>query len=204
MNNIQEPQTRVSQEWQTANLNGKIRTRSLPVTPSMRLFMENGRSIDISIRASIFGEVGRIVINSDSVLAVNKMKHVYCSEAISPVTYYYPDLIEDIQQFLLGNEVRFVTDAFEYDYSYDPEGRPLKLDAGISLMDKDWKLLVNYTRPGDDTDMDLTLSEGEREKFKATLDFDAPQYDVQSKEAFQLPSKYTRVGIKEFVNSLKF
>lgn len=92
-------------DWQTAEVSGKLHMKKLPISPTIKIFMKKSEGISISVRASLLGEVGRIEITEDSVVAVNKMKRVYCAESISGIKYDYPDIIADIQSLLLGRAV---------------------------------------------------------------------------------------------------
>lgn len=94
-------------DWGTAELTGRLRIDKLPVAPTVKIFMRKGTEIDISVRAPFVGEAGRIVIAGDSVMAVNRLKHVYCVESIAGIEYEYPGLIADIQSLLLGRVVVF-------------------------------------------------------------------------------------------------
>ena len=93
--------------WETVELNGKLRMDKLPLSPSVRMFMRNGEEISISVRASFLGEVGRIRIWGDSILAVNKMKRVYALESLEKIKSFYPSVISEVQSLLLGRVVVF-------------------------------------------------------------------------------------------------
>lgn len=92
-------------DWTTAQLNGSLKLKGLPITPSVKIFMEKGKKISISIRASFLGEVGRIEVAGDSILAVNKMKRTYCSYNFRDLTYDYPGIVSDVQSLLLDRVV---------------------------------------------------------------------------------------------------
>lgn len=94
-------------DWETVELNGKLRMDKLPLTPSIRMFMRKGEEISISVRASILGEVGRIRIWGDSILAVNKMKRVFALESLDRIQSFYPSVIPELQSLLLGRVVVF-------------------------------------------------------------------------------------------------
>ncbi len=91
--------------WGSAELTAKLHAGGLPVTPTLKIYMKKGTDIDISVRAPFVGEVGRISLSGDSLLAVNKMKRVYALESISGIKYDYPDFTDYIQSFLLGRVV---------------------------------------------------------------------------------------------------
>lgn len=93
--------------WGTAELSGKLRAPGLPVTPTLRFYLKKGEEIQISVRAPFVGEAGRICVAGDSVIAVNKMKGVYCKESLAGIKYDFPDIISDIQTFLLGRVLVF-------------------------------------------------------------------------------------------------
>lgn len=89
-------------QWESVELNGKLHMDKLPITPKARIYMKRGEVIDISVRASFLGEVGRIRITPDSIMAVNKMKKVYCCESIGLVTDRLPGALSELQTILLG------------------------------------------------------------------------------------------------------
>ncbi len=97
----------VQTEWERVELNGKLRMEGLPLSPSLKVYMENGIRLDISIRAPFVGEVGRIQATSDSVVAVNKMKKVYWSASMDEVVKEYPGGLEMLQNILLGRMTFF-------------------------------------------------------------------------------------------------
>lgn len=88
--------------WQTVNLQGKLKMKGLPFSPTIKIFMQKDSLIDISIRAPFVGEAGRIEITPDSILAYNKMNKTYVSESIQGVRNFYPGGINDLQNLLLG------------------------------------------------------------------------------------------------------
>lgn len=92
-------------DWGSAELSGKLRLAKLPLSPTLRIYMKKGEQISISVRAPFIGEAGRIEIDKDSILAVNRMKRVYCAESIAGIQYDYPDIISDVQALLLGRVV---------------------------------------------------------------------------------------------------
>lgn len=93
--------------WGAAEISGKLRAPGLPVTPTLKFYLKKGEEIQISVRAPFVGEAGRISITGDTLIALNKMKGVYCKESIAGIKYDFPDLISDIQTFLLGRVLVF-------------------------------------------------------------------------------------------------
>ena len=102
-------------QWEVVSLKGKLRMRGLPVSPSVKIFMQRDSIIDISLSAPFVGEVGRALITPDSIWAVNKMSKTYVSEAtpkpsVNRDFYNSPQIslnkgalgISELQNLLLG------------------------------------------------------------------------------------------------------
>lgn len=88
--------------WEKVKIDGKLRMQGLPLSPSLKIFMEKDSLIDVSIRAPFIGEAARIVINTDSVTIVNKMNKTFFNEGITDFLKYYPAGISGIQDLLLA------------------------------------------------------------------------------------------------------
>lgn len=89
-------------DWQRASWSGKLSSDRLPVSVTMKVYMEKGKLTMISLRAPLFGEVARVEIDPDSLVVANKMKHTYYSRQLSEISAMAPDLTEDVQALLLG------------------------------------------------------------------------------------------------------
>ena len=63
--------------WNTVMLSAQLQMDGLPLSPSLKIFMEKGKSMSMSVRAPFIGEAGRLEFANDTVVAVNKMKNVY-------------------------------------------------------------------------------------------------------------------------------
>ena len=95
----------VWQPWESVAVNGKLKMAGLPLSPSLKMYMERDRSIMISVRAPFVGEAGRVEIVNDTLLAVNKLNKIYVEEPISKALSYYPGTLSDLQNLLLGRIV---------------------------------------------------------------------------------------------------
>ena len=222
-------------DWQTAEISGKLRMNKLPISPTIKIYMKKGEEISISVRASLLGEVGRIEIAGDSVIAVNKMKRVYCTESISGIKYDYPDLIADIQSLLLARAVvlragelsplnadfldftplssispswllsypkgRTEDDEFGYEYRINAQGQTERLLIDLSTGDHDFSLALDYTYPSSGFDMNISFSSDGSKKFNALVDFDNVKWEAKAPAPLNLGSRYTRLGIKQFIKS---
>lgn len=93
--------------WKRAELSGKLKAAGLPLNPTVKVFMRRDSLLSISVRVPFLGEVGNIRVTRDSMLAVNKMKRVYCMESLGDIKYDYPKFLGDFQALLLGRIVVF-------------------------------------------------------------------------------------------------
>lgn len=90
------------EKWEVVSLEGKLKMQGLPLSPSLKIFMQRDSLLSISVRAPFVGEAGRMDLNPDSVLIVNKMNKTYVSEGIREFLKYYPGGLADVQDLLLG------------------------------------------------------------------------------------------------------
>lgn len=90
------------EDWERVSIDGKLKMNGLPVTPSVKIFMERDKSILISLRAPFLGEVGRGEITDSTILVVNKMKKVYVEESLDSLKAYYPGDLSNLQDIFLG------------------------------------------------------------------------------------------------------
>ena len=229
-------------DWGSAELTGRLRMDRLPVSPTVKIYMKKGTAISISVRASLFGEVGRIDIAGDSILAINKLKRVYCNESIAHIINEYPSIIQDVQSLLLGrvvafqsgqlshrnadsfdffelvpgeNEEDFVkgwvlsypkgrtdSDIFGYEYTVNCFGQIEDMVAAITSANV--AMLLEYRYPGSGNAMHVALFKDDRAKLDATMQFDAVKWGAQPMQAPVLGGRYQKVGLRDFIKSLKF
>lgn len=229
-------------DWQTAEVSGKLRMKKLPLSPTIKIFMKKNEEISISVRASLLGEVGRIEVAGDSIIAINKMKRVYCAESISAIKYDYPGIIADIQSLLLGRAVvlragelspfnadfldftklgddnadtvpgsgrwslsfpkgRTGADEFGYEYHINADGLTERLKADLSTSDNELSLALDYTYPGNGFDLNISLDKDLSRIFEASVDFGPVKWEAAAPAPVNLGSRYTRLGIKQFLKS---
>lgn len=105
--------------WEMVTLEGKLKMEGLPLTPTLKIFMQKDSLIDVSIRAPFFGEVGKLIMAGDSVTVINKMNKTYNKSG--GIRWLRPEIenenargigIRDIQELLLG---RFFLPGFDVD-----------------------------------------------------------------------------------------
>lgn len=94
-------------EWQSASFTGKLRTSmlKLPVSPTVKIYMEKGELIQLSVSAPFIGEVGRAEITPNEVLVVNKYKKTYVRESAEAAMSRDSGLLDEVQSLLLGRIV---------------------------------------------------------------------------------------------------
>ena len=94
-------------EWQSASFTGKLRTSmlKLPVSPTVKIYMEKGELIQLSVSAPFIGEVGRAEITPNEVLVVNKYKKTYVRESAEAAMSRDRGLLDQVQSLLLGRIV---------------------------------------------------------------------------------------------------
>lgn len=90
------------QAWKSAEFDGKVKIDSAPISPRVKLYMERGKLIQISVRAPFVGEVFRADVDKDSVMIVNKLSKTFACEPVQRLLEFYPDFIGDVQSLLLG------------------------------------------------------------------------------------------------------
>lgn len=101
-NAVEAIQSDYPEEWTHLSMQGKLRFEGLPVAPTIKLYMERGRSVILSARAPIVGEVARVEICKDSITFLNKHTKRFLSQNLKPYSDSYPGLISDLQDILLG------------------------------------------------------------------------------------------------------
>lgn len=89
-------------EWTELSISGKLKMAGLPLSPSLKIYMQKDSSIICSVRAPLLGEVGRMEVGGDSLLLVNKMKKIYVSLDLDELKRFYPGNVSDLQSLLLG------------------------------------------------------------------------------------------------------
>lgn len=91
--------------WTTVALSGKFKMAGLPLSPSVKIFMQRDSIILISLRAPLMGEAGRAEITPDTVTVVNKTNQTFMQEPLEAVLAGYPGSLSDVQDLLLGRMV---------------------------------------------------------------------------------------------------
>lgn len=216
-------------DWETVELNGKLHMDGLPLSPSVRIYMERDRSVSISLRAPFVGEVGRLEANKDSVSVINKMNRTYSTYAVadSPVPVDVSTLqclllerinipgsgqfddetvalldmyvTDNLQQMLLLPKHEVEIEGCSYGFVTDADG---KLAAVIVTIDsaEDDSVTVEYTPKGDGTDIDILAAIGER-IYRAQLELKAPKWNAEGFAPIVPGPKYRRLPFRDFLKA---
>lgn len=217
-------------DWNTARINGKLHLSSLPVSPTLKIYMKKGKELTISASAILVGEVFRAELTEDSLFIVNKMKKTYCKESGEKLQEIYPTLCEEVQSILLGRmivpgsgtlsasnvskvDVETVNDMrkvmprlgdFPIDinayYLIDKLGRVTNLKIEADAGKPLFSLIYDWKGNGG-TDIEATVTKKDR-PIKVEIDLDAPKWGGEPLSPFKLGKDFKRVGLKEFFKSI--
>ncbi len=217
-------------DWKTAGINGKLKMAGLPVTPSVRIYMERAKSIVISLRAPLVGEVGRAEISDSLAIVVNKMGKVYVEEPLAKLLSFYPGGISDIQDLLLGHMVfpgsgtlsREIIEDIDIFAGEDgsvvviPSAEMLLpgINYGYTVNPAEGEMTL-LAMPLDDPDtygqLDYTFFENgcdiafkfisPKKNYRLTLELDDPDWNAKPIDPIKINGKYTRVDFDKFMKS---
>ncbi|MGN0237450.1 MAG: DUF4292 domain-containing protein [Lepagella sp.] len=216
-------------EWQNVEFSGKLHCSLLPLSPSVKIYMERDSLIQISVRVSLMGEVMRVEINPREVVAVNKMKGNYFSQPLAQAFKHDPYALRELQSIFLarvivpgkGEFAPHLVDAFSFvkdvdgNYVLLPNSEELTeyvnygflVDPGyhtIALMTLIYgkgnaELIYSYKQ--NSMAMDITLDINDK-KVNAQLDFNSVKYGGSRMSAINY-KKYTRLNsLREMIKNI--
>lgn len=215
--------------WQTVELSGSLHADKLPLNPSVKIIMEYNRMVQISVRAPFVGEVVRIDVSTDSIIAVNKLKRAYWAESLDEAVKNMPLTVGALQDLLL--ERIFLLDAgtlstdnhtranisrepdcwlvvpgyqpmdgrVQYGFMVDDAGQ-----LGATYITTDTgshTALCEYVPEKDKTKIDVSV-ETDGKLFFASLKLNEPKWGATLMKSAQIKSNYRRVySAGEFIKS---
>lgn len=213
--------------WQAVGSSGKLIVSSLPVKPTIKLHMVRDKSISLSARVPLLGEVVRIEIDQDSILAVDKMHRTYCRESMETIREYYGGALSDFQTLLLGRIVVFgrgeLNDALIPDMEFSPGGDgntvmvacealqpaggsygyllyPDARPAALMVETSSASAWLTYSYDKNTT-FDVTLQYGKK-TYGGALELEAFKTDTAGLGAVKIGSNYKELGVGEFVRQM--
>ena len=217
-------------DWKTVRMSGKLHLSSLPISPSLKIYMKKGSELTISASAIFVGEVFRVELSEDSIFMVNKLKKEYCKESGDNLKEFYPSFCEELQSLLLGsmivpgngtlsesnmdkvaieteNEIRKVTpDLGElplgsaFFYLLDWRGRISDIIVDGDRGKRLFSLSYDWKTNGS-VEMTSEISKGNK-PIKIEIDLDAPKWGEGPLAPFKLGKGYKPVTIQDFFKSI--
>lgn len=215
--------------WQSATFSGKIKTDKLPISATVKIYMEKDSLLQLSVRVPLLGEVGRLDINPRQVTAVNKYRRVFTQESTQKLLEIYPGLISDIQSLLLArivvlgqgelrtshSEIIEVEEDREggwmlipsteeallnYKYGY-LVGEGGRTRALIATIPNKYSLELEYSYRNGGMQIEIDFNEKGKHT-NADIDFSSVKWGGSPMQSMKLVN-YKRVSVKEFLKSLK-
>lgn len=216
-------------EWDVATISGKLKMKGLPLSPGIRIFMQKDSLIEISVKAPLMGEVGRIILNNNKVVGINKMNKSYSQSSIKDFLSLYPGGLSDIQSLLLGrivvpgyglmrNELADIMEIYEieeglalvpvdsasiegieYGYLIDEDFKPLLLLV-TSESRPDVLFQVTYEYMPGGYDLSFTSVDGAK-SLSIGLELNDPEWKGSPLSEIKLDKKYREMSIEDFIKN---
>jgi hypothetical protein len=215
-------------DWQSVELNGKLYMESLPVNPSIRIYMERDSVLMISVRVPFKGEIGRIEIVGNELLAINRWNNVYCKETFSNIFKdNMPAKLSNLQDLFLArifflngstlnseniDEMAFDGDSDDY-WVVLPKTQPYSdimqygfitnkygelTDIYSSTIGNALSVLVSYAYSKKNTEITIE-AQTQKKTYSLRFKFDEPKWEASPMQSAVITSKMRQVGIKEFL-----
>lgn len=213
--------------WQQVSLRGKAKMAGLPVSLGVKIYMERGSSVVMSLNAPLLGEVGRVEIDADSILLVNKRSKTYCTESLEkPLAAVGAD-ITNLQDLLLGRVFILgsgtlsegnapqieVSDGASDTWILTPKVQPERAQYGFTLY-KDGQMLLavagtpderymasaTYSYDKSDTDIELSIKAAGK-TIDLDLSLNAPDYSPTPLERIGINPKWEKLDFRNWLKS---
>lgn len=89
-------------DWASISMSGKVSGNMFPFSPTVKIYMEKDELLIISCSVFLMGEVGRIEIDRNQTLVINKMSGKYTTVETALMESMCPGGLSAIQNLLLG------------------------------------------------------------------------------------------------------
>lgn len=89
-------------DWDSISMSGKLSSPILPITASVKIYMEKGQLMIITVSAPLIGEAARIEVDRDQLLIVNKYKNTYATVDTDMIEPILPGGLDALQNLMLG------------------------------------------------------------------------------------------------------
>lgn len=214
-------------DWGRVSISGKFSSPMLPVSASVKIYMEKDKLTLISVTAPLVGEAARIEMDEENLLIVNKLNRTYTLIDIEDIEKLYPGGLKDIQSLLLGRVTLMGKGTIRklnagnveiYDAPQDrwliypdvqPEGVTYLFMVGKEgFRTTDFMLFADddasqaqcrYSwRADGGCNVDFEATDS-RMKFSGTLSLNAPLWGANAFDRFEITPRYNRVTAKELM-----
>lgn len=216
--------------WQKASVKGKMRISGLPVSLNLKTYMVRDSVLLMSMSAPLLGEVGRMEIDTDSILIVNKRAKTYWKQSITSCLSRFGATVNDIQDLLLGrvfmlgsgtlsrdnvsqtevspgSEETWVLRPLqkhpdiEYGFTLRPDGQMLLMAAVSADARYECSAYFDHLKNGD-TDLDITIRmKNKSVPFNVTLS--TPDFSPTPLSRIGINPKWSKTDFKGLLDSFK-
>lgn len=214
-------------DWKSVSLSGKITSLNFIVKPSVKLYMNRGTEVLISVRVPLKGEVARLEADRDSILVINKLNRTYVHESLETLQRLADVTLSDIQDlflgrvFLAGRGTLDRTDEkrvdiyseqqgwlvvpsgqrndsmVHYGFKTDEKGRVVLLMLTSLFVDATAQL--DYSYSGKDSELKFTFDR-DAVSHSISLELSAPKWNDKGFNRIGIiPSDYRQVSIRQFL-----
>lgn len=219
-------------DWQTATLSGKLELEHLLVSPSVKIFMQKGKRIIISLRVPLLGEVGTLDVNETEFTIVNKMKKTYCREELNSLMSDLPITLSDLQDlflgriFLPGEGTLSMTNYEKAEIFFEdesggwyviPKEQPTEYEAVcgyytlpdgrteglfVTTTDRTSQATATYEYDNERRDLDMTIRYNGKDR-EFIFSIRKTEWNTKALTPAKIDESYKRVSLSEFFRSMK-
>ena len=213
--------------WKAISLSGKVKIDALPLDPSLKIYMQRGESVIISLRVPLLGEVGRAEIAPDTAMVVNRRAGCYTKIPTASLLNRAGVNLTDFQDLLLGRvflagsaplsrdnvQLFAVSEAAggnyivtprkqredaEYGFTLYPDGKMLLAVAFTT--DESCLLQSEYDYSGKTTSLTLDITASGK-KYSGTISYDKPDYNPAPLDPVKIKPGWKAVSLKKLFTS---
>lgn len=217
------------QPWTSVEFSGKAHSDKLPLSPTVKMYMVRDSLIQISLRAPLIGEVGRLDLTCDRLTIVNKMSRTYCQEPAAKLIDLYPSILSDVQSLFLArvvvlgsgelsndNSVMVDTEddgngdwmvipnvsegVIPFNYGYLVSPAS-RTKAFLGTIPNQGSVEIIYSYPGRGMTMDVSVN-AKGKKTDVELELNSVKWGGSAMAPIKL-TNYRQVSVKEFLKGIK-
>lgn len=215
--------------WKEISMSGKLSSSLLPISPSVKIYMEKGKLVVISVSAPLIGEAARIEIDNQQALVVNEISNTYITLSGDQIESVCPGGLEVLQNLILGRitilgsgeltkkdadklEIYEVLQGdllvlpnqdlenASYVYMYYVNPETLTLDRFVVMAEEGiGNVDVSYVWGNKDMIMNFESEISYGRPLQAVLKLNNPDTSVKRISRIELGSKYRKVGFRDIL-----